>query len=108
MTLVQQILTIGAVVAGTLVTRFLPFIVFPANRKPPAFVTYLGTVLPAAAMGLLVVYSLRSIDIFSGTHGIPEGIALLGVLGLHLWRRNMLLALAGGTILYMALVRMVF
>ena len=108
MTLTQQIITIGAAIAGTLITRFLPFIVFPANRKPPAFVSYLGSVLPAAAMGLLVVYSLRSVDLFSGTHGIPEAIALISVLALHLWRRNMLISIAGGTLLYMVLIQVVF
>ncbi len=108
MTLTQQIITIGAAIAGTLITRFLPFIVFPANRKPPAFVSYLGGVLPAAAMGLLVVYSLRSVDLFSGTHGIPEAIALVSVLALHLWRRNMLISIAGGTLLYMVLIQVVF
>lgn len=108
MTLAQQIITIGTVVLGTVITRFLPFIVFPAHRKPPAFVSYLGGVLPAAAMGLLVVYSLRSVNPFSGTHGIPEAIALACVLALHLWRRNMLISIAGGTLLYMVLVQVVF
>ena len=59
MTLTQQILTIGAVVLGTMLTRFLPFLVFPADRPTPKFIQYLGRVLPGAVFALLIVYCLR-------------------------------------------------
>lgn len=97
-----------AVAAGTQVTRWLPFILFPENKEPPAVVIYLGKVLPAAVMGLLVVYSLKSVDLLSGSHGLPEFIAIAVVAGLHWWKNNVLLSIAGGTVTYMLLVQLVF
>ena len=108
MTLTQQIITIGMVVLGTAVTRFLPFLVFPAVKPTPKYVQYLGKVLPAAVFGLLVTYSLKDVSILSGSHGIPELIAIIVVVVLHVWKRQMLLSIAGGTVCYMLLVQMVF
>ena len=75
MTLTQQIIMIGVVVLGTMVTRFLPFLIFPQGKTPPKFVQYLGTVLPTAVIGLLVVYGLKDAPV-SATHGLPEAIAI--------------------------------
>ena len=108
MTLTQQIITIGMVVLGTAVTRFLPFLVFPAGKPTPKYVQYLGKVPPAAVFGLLVIYSLKDVSILSGSHGIPELIAIIVVVVLHVWKRQMLLSIAGGTVCYMLLVQMVF
>lgn len=108
MTLVQKMITIGMVVLGTAITRFLPFLVFPSGKPTPKYIQYLGKVLPAAIFGLLVVYSLKNVNPLAGSHGIPELLAILLVIGLHLWKRQMLLSIAGGTIFYMALVQMVF
>ncbi len=108
MTLTQQMITIAMVVLGTAITRFLPFLVFPAGKSTPKYIRYLGKVLPPAIFGLLVVYSLRNVDILSGNHGIPELLAVLLVMGLHVWKRQMLLSIAGGTVFYMVLVQMVF
>lgn len=108
MTLTQQIITIAMVVLGTMITRFLPFFIFPGGRETPAFIRYLGKVLPSAVFGLLVIYSLKDVNLLSGSHGIPEAISILAVLLLHFWKRQMLLSIAGGTICYMALVQLVF
>lgn len=108
MTLTQQIITIAMVVLGTMITRFLPFLIFPDGRETPAFIQYLGKVLPSAVFGLLVIYSLKDVSLLSGSHGIPEAISILTVLLLHLWKRQMLFSIAGGTICYMALVQLVF
>ena len=108
MTLIQQLITIGMVVLGTMLTRFLPFIVFPAGKPTPKYIQYLGKVLPGAVFGLLVIYCLKNVSIFSGSHGIPELIAIVLVVILHLWKRQMLLSIAGGTICYMLLVQFVF
>lgn len=108
MTLLQQIITIAAVVVGTMITRFLPFVVFPAGKPTPKYIQYLGRVLPGAVFGLLIVYSLKEVNFASGSHGLPEAIALATVVGLHCWQRNMLLSIAGGTICYMMLVQFVF
>lgn len=90
MTILQQVLTVAAVVLGTMTTRFLPFLLFPEGKQPPAFIRYLGTVLPSAVIGL------------------PELLGILAVALLHRWKKNILLSIAGGTIFYMVLVQMVF
>ncbi len=108
MTLTQQIITVAMVVLGTAVTRFLPFLLFPAGRPTPKYVQYLGKVLPAAVFGLLVVYSLKDVSILAGSHGIPELISIVLVIVLHVWKRQMLLSIAGGTVCYMLLVQFVF
>ncbi len=108
MTVTQQLLTIAVVALGTMLTRFLPFLLFPAGRPTPKYIHYLGTVLPPAVFGLLVIYCLRNVSVLTGSHGLPEGIAIAAVIALHLWKRQMLLSIAGGTILYMVLVQTVF
>lgn len=108
MTLTEQIITIGMVVLGTMMTRFLPFLLFPADKPTPKYVQYLGKVLPAAVFGLLVIYCLKDVNIFTGSHGIPELIAIGVVVLLHLWKKQMLLSIAGGTICYMLLVQLFF
>lgn len=108
MTFEQKMITIGMVVLGTAITRFLPFLVFPSGKPTPKYIQYLGKVLPAAIFGLLVVYSLKNVNPLAGSHGIPELLSILLVIGLHLWKRQMLLSIAGGTIFYMALVQLVF
>lgn len=108
MTLTQQIITIGMVILGTALTRFLPFLVFPAGKPTPKYIQYLGKVLPSAVFGLLVVYCLRNVNVLTGTHGLPEAISVAVVARLHLWKKQMLLSIAGGTVCYMLLVQMVF
>lgn len=108
LTPVQAIGIILAVSAGTQITRWLPFWLFPENKEPPAVVTYLGKVLPPAMMGLLVVYCLKGVSWTSAPHGIPELLAVAAVTALHWWKGNVLLSIAGGTALYMLLVQVVF
>ena len=108
MTLQQQIITIALCALATMLTRFLPFLIFPAGRPAPRFIQYLGRVLPGAVFGMLVVYCLKDISLLTGSHGLPELLAVLTVVGLHLWKRQMLLSIAGGTVVYMLLVQLVF
>ncbi len=108
MTLTQQIITIAVVVLGTMTTRFLPFLFFPAGKETPKYIRYLGNVLPAAVFGMLVIYCLKSVDFTAGTHGLPELIAIAATAGLHIWKRQMLLSIAGGTLCYMVLVQFIF
>ena len=108
MTLTQQIIIVAMVVLGTAVTRFFPFLVFPSGKPTPKYVQYLGKFLPAAVFGLPVVYSLKDVSVFTGSHGIPEMISILLVIVLHVWKRQMLLSIAGGTVCYMLLVQFVF
>ena len=108
MSVTEQIITIAVVALGTMLTRFLPFLLFPAGKPTPRYVQYLGKALPGAVFGLLVIYCLKNVSLLSGSHGLPELIAILVVAGLHLWKRQMLLSIAGGTICYMLLVQLVF
>jgi branched-subunit amino acid transport protein AzlD len=104
----QTIVTMLALAAGTQLTRWLPFWLFPENKQPPSWVTYLGKVLPPACMGLLVVYCLKDVSWLSTPHGAPELLAIAAVVLLHQWKNNVLLSIAGGTALYMLLVQVVF
>lgn len=108
MTTPRIIITIAAVVAATMLTRFLPFIIFPAGKPTPKYIVYLGRVLPPAIFGMLVIYCLKDVTILSGSHGIPELISIATVVGLHLWKRQMLLSIFVGTVCYMLLVQLVF
>lgn len=93
MTTWQGVITIIMAMLGTMLTRFLPFLLFPESKEPPRFITYLGTVLPYAMTGLLVVYSLKGVHLTSGSHGIPELLAIHRNRLLHIWKRNMLLSI---------------
>lgn len=108
MTLAQQIITIVIVVLGTMLTRFIPFMIFHSDKPTPKYVQYLGKVLPSAMFGLLVIYCLKDVSIVSGSHGLPELIAIAVVILLHLFKHQMLLSIAGGTVCYMLLVQFVF
>ena len=104
---VSSLIIIAAVAITTFATRAASFLVFPKDRDVPPTVKYIGTILPPAVIGMLVVYCLRSTQVFAYPYGVPELIACLAVIGLHAWRRNVLLSV-GATILYMVLVQMVF
>ena len=108
MSFTEQLITIAVVVLGTMTTRFLPFLLFPAHKQTPPLVAFLGRVLPSAVMGLLVVYSLKDTSILGQTHGFPEAIAVAITVLLQLVLKNLLLTIAGGTICYMLLVQYVF
>ena len=104
----QMILTIAMVVLGTMLTRFLPFLAFSSAKRTPPVVRYLGQILPSAVFSLLVVYCLKNVQLFSGSHGLPEAIAIAVVVGLHLRKRQILLSIAGGTACNMVLLQTVF
>ena len=108
MTITQQIITIALCAAGTMLTRFLPFLVFSSKKPTPGFIQYLGKALPGAIFGMLVIYCLKNVNILNGSHGLPELIAILVTAALHLWKKKMLLSIAGGTVCYMLLVQLVF
>lgn len=96
-----------AVAAGvTMATRFLPFLIF--RRKVPASIRRLGAVLPCAIMGMLVVYCLKDVSPLAWPYGIPELLSCILVALLHIWKRNSLLSIGGGTLFYMVLVQLVF
>ncbi len=108
MTLTEQIITIAVLALGTMATRFLPFLIFRDNKPTPKYIQYLGKALPAAIFGMLVVYCLKSVNVLAYSYGLPELIAIVVTVGLHLWKRQTLLSIAGGTVCYMLLVQLVF
>lgn len=101
-------LIILVVSSVTMLLRFLPFVIFGGGKKTPAYITYLSSVLPYAIMGMLVIYCLRNVSLVTAPHGLPELLAAVVVVGLHLWKKNTLLSIAAGTIVYMFLVQMIF
>ena len=110
-TLLNQIYWVGGATAGallgTMMTRFLPFLIFREGKEPPEFIQYLGKVLPYAVIGLLVIYCLKDVP-GSGTYGIPEFLAIAFIVLLHRWKKSILLSIGGGTVFYMLLVQFVF
>lgn len=98
-------LLVTVIALVTLLLRALPFMIFGGKRKTPAFITYLSNVLPCAIMGMLIVYCLRGTELFKAPYGLPELIAGGTVVFLHLWKKNTLLSIALGTVLYMFLVQ---
>lgn len=108
MTLIETILTVGTVSLGTMITRFLPFMLFPADKPTPKYIQYLGRVLPYATTSMIVVYCLKDNSILLYPYKIPELISIIFIIILHKWKKNMLISIAGGTILYMLLVQILF
>ena len=104
----HSFLLIAVISSVTILLRFLPFWLFGGKRKTPEIILYLGRVLPCAIMGMLVVFCLKNVSVYAPPHGIPEAAACAAVILLHVWKRNTLLSILGGTALYMFLVQMVF
>ncbi len=102
----NAVVLIAVMALTTAALRFLPFLVF--TKRTPPYVVYLGKVLPAALIGMLVVYCLKDVRVASAPHGLPELIAEAGVVLLQTWKRNSLLSILAGTLLYMVLIQAVF
>lgn len=105
---VTSLLIIFAVAAATFATRVIPFLIFPKGKEIPKMVRYLGRVLTPAVIGMLVVYCLKGVSLIRAPHGIPELCAVFVTAGLHVWKRNNLLSIGAGTVLYMFLIQVVF
>lgn len=104
----EKIITIVIIFLATIIMRFLPFVAFPENKPTPRFIQYLGKYLPGAVFGLLIVFALKDVTILEGSHGLPEIIAIAVTALLHLWKKQMIISISGGTICYMLLVQLVF
>ena len=108
MTKEYALLIIAAVALSTFATRVFPFLFFRNGKPTPKVILYLGRVLPPAVMSMLIVYCLRSVSFLAFPFGLPEIIAVAVVVLLHLWKRNNLISILGGTAVYMILVQFVF
>ena len=108
MTTGRAILAIAVMAVVTFLTRALPFILFGRGNRVPRVVLYLGRYLPPAVIAMLIVYCLRGVSFSAASGWAPSLIAAAAVVGLHLWKKNNLLSILGGTVLYMVLVQLVF
>lgn len=102
----REAVLVAVMAVVTMLLRFLPFLVF--RKHTPAYIAYLGRVLPAAIIGMLVVYCLKDVNCLAAPFGIPELAAAACVVGLQVWRRDSLVSILGGTLIYMLLVQMIF
>ena len=103
-----SLLIILVVGITTFATRVIPFLIFPKGKEIPKTVQYLGKVLTPAVIGMLVVYCLKNTQVMAAPYGIPEVISVITVAVLHVWKRNNLLSIGVGTVLYMVLIQVVF
>ena len=108
MTRAQSLITVALCVLATMATRFLPFLLFSEKKPTPAWIRYLGRVLPPASFAMLIVYSLRHVDLGSGRLGLPEGLAMGVTALLYFWKKKMILPVAGGSLTYLLLIHFVF
>ena len=108
MNIEHSILIVVVAAVVTLFTRALPFAVFGGKKEVPSLIQYLGKALPCAIMAILVIYCLKDIQLFAGNHGLPQFLAVLLVVVLHLWKKNTLLSIGLGTVFYMFLIQVVF
>lgn len=104
----HSLMIIAVCALTTLGTRALPFLIFGGKKEVPAVVQYLGKVLPCAIMAILVIYCLKGINLLIGNHGLPELLAVILVVVLHIWKKNTLLSIGLGTGFYMFLVQVIF
>lgn len=105
---IQAAISIAVMAAITFLTRALPFLLFDRGESPPKVILYLGRVLPPAVIAMLIVYCLREISFRALDQWLPALLSSAAVVLLHLWKRNNLLSIFGGTALYMLLVQVVF
>ena len=103
----QSIIIIAICVGCTILERGLPFFIF-RKGEIPSLIRYLGKVLPLAIMATLVVYCLRGTTFDVVANFIPQIVAVTATVGIHLWKRNTLLSVFGGTAIYMCLVQLIF
>lgn len=104
----KSLLIILVVALTTFLTRLIPFLLFPGDKKIPGVVQYLGKVLPPAVIGMLVVYCYKTVNPLRFPFGLPELTAGAVVVALHVWKRNNLLSIGTGTVVYMVLIQGVF
>ena len=108
MSIAQTAAAIAVMAVVTFLTRALPFFLFDRGGKPPKVVLCLGKYLPAGVIAMLIVYCLKGVRFTSTDQWLPALLACAAVVGLHLWKRNNMLSIMGGTIFYMVLVQVIF
>jgi len=102
----QLLLTVGAMAIATMLTRFLPFILFPDHKPIPPFVSFLADRLPYASLGMLVVYALKDVSVVESPFGLYELLSMVLIALIHHWKSNTLLSISSGLLLYLLLVNL--
>jgi branched-subunit amino acid transport protein AzlD len=102
----REAVLVAVMAVVTILLRFLPFLVI--RKETPPYISYLGKVLPPAIIGMLVIYCLKDVTPTASPYGIPELIAAACVVILQVWKRNSLIGILTGTVIYMILIQMVF
>ena len=108
MTTVELLITVLVCAAVTAALRYVSFVLFPKGKQPPKFITWLGSRLPRAVMAMIVVYCLKDVSFGNAASWLPPLLGVAATAALHVWKRQLLLSIAGGTICYMVLVQFVF
>lgn len=108
LTILQSLSIIFVIAVVTFITRAIPFLAFSGQKETPQYILYIGKVLPPAVIGMLIVYCIKNVKLSVFSYGIPEFVSILTVALLHFWKRNNLISILGGTVLYMALIQFVF
>lgn len=106
--MIQYLFIVVSMVVATAITRFLPFLLFPAGKETPRYITYLGKTLPYATIGLLLVYCLKGVSFMRYPHGLSEALSIALIVLLHHLKGNSLLSIGAGTACYMILTQFVF
>ena len=107
MTTLEQIVTLLIAGFATVLTRFLPFVIFKGKKTPKAL-DYLGFALPCSVFGMLLVYCLKDTVVTSFPFALPEVLGLAVTSAIYLWKKNTLISIAAGTVFYMFLIQVVF
>ena len=107
MTGLERSITILIAGFATVLTRFLPFVIFKGKKTPKAL-DYLGFALPCSVFGMLLVYCLKDTVVTSFPFALPEVLGLAVTSAIYLWKKNTLISIAAGTVFYMFLIQVVF
>lgn len=104
----HSVVLITVIAAVTMALRFLPFLVFNGKREVPEYIMFLGDKLPYAIIGMLIIYCMREVGFGVVSDWLPSFLSIFIVVILHIWKRNTLLSIIGGTFVYMFFVQIVF
>lgn len=104
----ELLITALIIVFATVIIRFLPFIIIRKSIAERKYIRFLGDMMPYSMIALLVVYCLKEVNLIKYPYGIPELISIAIIIILHIIKRNVLISIGVGTVIYMILVQTIF
>lgn len=104
----ELLITALIIVFATVIIRFLPFIIIRKSIAERKYIKFLGDMMPYSMIALLVVYCLKEVNLIKYPYGIPELISIAIIIILHIIKRNVLISIGVGTVVYMILVQTIF